>query len=166
MFAPAFDTRASLAQIREHGVTHIHANHEIVRRWFEAARGPEEFATLKLVNCGSRIATLMTAAQALSLPLLSIYGSSELQARFSRQRPDLSPERALEAGGFPIAAEAHVRTSDPDTRQLLSVGEKGELEVRAPSAMVGYFGDAQATAHAITLDGYVRTGDFGWTREE
>jgi fatty-acyl-CoA synthase len=166
VFAPMFDTEASLEEIREHGVTHVHANHEIARRWLEAARGPEAFSTLKLVNCGSRIATLVSAAKALSVPLLSIYGSSELQARFSRQRPELAPERALEAGGFPIAAEAHVRTSDPETGRVLDIGKQGELEVKAPSAMSEYFGDAPATAKAMTTDGYVRTGDFGWTRED
>lgn len=166
VFAPTFDAGSSLAQIREHGVTHVHANHEILRRWFEIARGPADFETLALVNCGSRIATLASAAQALGVPLLSIYGSSELQARFSRQRPDVAPERALEAGGFPIAPEACVRTRDLDTRRILHAGEKGELEVRAPSAMTGYFGDAQASARSITADGYVRTGDFGWVRED
>ena len=32
---PTFEARASLDLIREHRVTHVHANHEIIRRWFE-----------------------------------------------------------------------------------------------------------------------------------
>ena len=166
VFNPAFDAHETLKQIREHGVTHAHANHEILRRWFDIARSPEDFAGLKLANCGSGIAAAMPRAQALGVRLVSIYGSSELQARFSRQRPDLAPERALEAGGFPISAEARVRTSDPATGGVLPAGEKSELEVRAPSAMTGYFGDPAATARAMTADGYLRTGDFGWARED
>lgn len=166
VFAPSFDAQASLADIREHRVTHIHANHEIIRRWFDAAQGHHEFATLKLLNCGSRISSVMPAAEALRVPLLSIYGSSELQARYSRQRPDIAPERALEAGGFPISEDGRVRTSDPANGRALPTGEKGELELRGPSGMSCYFGDSAATARAITSDGYIRTGDFGWTRED
>lgn len=166
VFSPAFDEESSLADIREHRVTHTHANHEILRRWLAAARGPEDFGVLKLVNCGSGIAGVAPRAQAVGVPLLSIYGSSELQARFSRQRPDIAPERALEAGGFPVSTAARLRTSDPETGRLLQTGEKGELEALAPSAMMAYFGDAAATSRAITAEGYVRTGDFGWTRAD
>ena len=35
----------------------------------------------------------------------------------------------------------------------------GELEVRAPTVTSGYWGDAEATADALTEDGWLRTGD-------
>ena len=35
----------------------------------------------------------------------------------------------------------------------------GELEVRAPTVTSGYWGDAEATADALTADGWLRTGD-------
>lgn len=35
----------------------------------------------------------------------------------------------------------------------------GELEVRAPTVTSGYWGDAEATADALTDDGWLRTGD-------
>jgi fatty-acyl-CoA synthase len=56
--------------------------------------------------------------------------------------------------------------ADIDTGRLLAHGEKGELQVRAPSGMHGYFNDTEATARAITQDGYVRTGDCGYTRAD
>lgn len=39
--------------------------------------------------------------------------------------------------------------------------ETGEILVRGPMCMMGYFGDAAATSNAMTEDGYVRTGDIG-----
>jgi acyl-CoA synthetase (AMP-forming)/AMP-acid ligase II len=44
------------------------------------------------------------------------------------------------------------------------VGERavGEIEVRAPSLMDGYHGDPEATAAAMTDDGWLRTGDLGY----
>lgn len=166
VFAPVFDEQQTLADIRTHAVTHTHANHEIVRRWLAIARGAEDFATLRLVNCGSRIATVLDEADRLGLPLVSIYGSSELQARFSRQRPGSAPDRRVEAGGFPISPDASIRARDPDTGRVLPHGEKGALEVRAPSMLAGYFADAEATARAIGADGFLNTGDFGWTRDD
>jgi fatty-acyl-CoA synthase len=38
----------------------------------------------------------------------------------------------------------------------------GEIEVRAPSLMDGYYGEPEATAEAIGDDGWLRTGDLGY----
>jgi fatty-acyl-CoA synthase len=37
------------------------------------------------------------------------------------------------------------------------------LEIRAPSQLAGYFGNAEATCAALTADGFFRTGDLGHT---
>lgn len=43
-------------------------------------------------------------------------------------------------------------------------GERGELVVRGPSRMLGYYEDAEATARAIDADGWLHTGDEGFFR--
>ncbi len=43
-------------------------------------------------------------------------------------------------------------------------GERGELVVRGPSKMLGYFEDAEATARAIDAEGWLHTGDEGFFR--
>jgi len=40
-------------------------------------------------------------------------------------------------------------------------GEPGEILLRAGSVMVGYLDDPEATAHALSPDGWLRTGDIG-----
>ena len=164
----AFEARDSLDLIRQHRVTHIHANHEIIRRWLETANDADDLSSLKSVNCGSGIAPLQAQVAARGISLLSIYGSSEMQARFSRQQPELHPDRAGEAGGFSLSPQAKVRVAAMDSvsGRFLPHGEKGELQIRAPSQMQAYFGDAAATARGLTEDGFVRTGDCGYTHAD
>jgi acyl-coenzyme A synthetase/AMP-(fatty) acid ligase len=47
-----------------------------------------------------------------------------------------------------------------DDGQELPPGVVGELHMRGPGVLDGYHGDAQATASALTEDGWLRTGDL------
>ena len=57
--------------------------------------------------------------------------------------------------------DAEVRVVDPDTLEDVPPGEQGELWFRSPQLMKGYHNKPEATAEAITEDGWFRTGDIG-----
>jgi len=44
----------------------------------------------------------------------------------------------------------------------LGAGDVGEVCLRSPAVMAGYWHDRDQTAAAFTADGFVRTGDLGW----
>jgi long-chain acyl-CoA synthetase len=44
-------------------------------------------------------------------------------------------------------------------------GERGELQVKGPQVMLGYYDNPQATRDAF-LDGWLRTGDVGYVDDE
>ena len=46
--------------------------------------------------------------------------------------------------------------------QVLPPGEVGEVAVRSPANMAGYWKLPEATAHTIDADGWLRTGDAGY----
>jgi acyl-CoA synthetase (AMP-forming)/AMP-acid ligase II len=65
-------------------------------------------------------------------------------------------------GAAAPTSEVEVRRSDGS---VAGVGERGEVFVRNASVMLGYWGDAEATAAAVDADGWYRTGDVGYVAD-
>jgi acyl-CoA synthetase (AMP-forming)/AMP-acid ligase II len=77
-------------------------------------------------------------------------------------------EDAVVSVGRPHAAVAlAVRDADdPDRPDARGEGEIGEVCLRSPACMTGYWHDEAATRVAFTSDGFVRTGDLGYVDEQ
>jgi fatty-acyl-CoA synthase len=58
------------------------------------------------------------------------------------------------------------RVVDPATNAPLPPGEVGELVLRGPSAMTGYFGNPEASQAAFDAENYLHTGDLAYVDEE
>lgn len=48
-----------------------------------------------------------------------------------------------------------------DEGHTLPIGQSGEICIKGPNVMSGYYRQAEETARAFTADGYMRTGDIG-----
>lgn len=104
-------------------------------------------------------------AREMGLPVMGLYGSSEVQALFSMQDKIQGTEQIVKGGGRPAGDTAiQLRVRDAETGQLLPDGEAGELEVKADSNFVGYLNDPESTAQAIDAEGYFKTGDLAYLR--
>ncbi len=77
--------------------------------------------------------------------------------------PDDPPEDAEESVGRARKGVELTIRSDDDVS--LPVGELGQVCLRSPAAMRGYWRDPEATAAVFTADGAVRTGDLGYLDE-
>jgi acyl-CoA synthetase (AMP-forming)/AMP-acid ligase II len=62
--------------------------------------------------------------------------------------------------GVPVAL-TECRVVDPTTGTDVSPGENGELWVRGPQVMLGYFNRPEDTLATLDADGWLHTGDIG-----
>jgi long-chain acyl-CoA synthetase len=58
-----------------------------------------------------------------------------------------------------VGVQVRLDNINPETKQ-------GEIVVKSPSTMVGYYKNEEATADVFTNDGWFRTGDLGYIDED
>jgi acyl-CoA synthetase (AMP-forming)/AMP-acid ligase II len=95
------------------------------------------------------------------VPVTQGYGLTE-----TSPTTHVNPQEHIKVGsiGTPVALTEQ-RISDPSTLEELPVGQVGELWIRGPQVMQGYYQDPQATAAAL-VDGWLRTGDLARQDQE
>jgi long-chain acyl-CoA synthetase len=90
-------------------------------------------------------------------PIKEGYGLSETSALIA-----INPTSMKEFSGkcgLPVPSTDVILLDDEDRRA--GVGERGEICVKGPQVMSGYWQKPEANANAFTPDGYFRTGDIG-----
>ena len=164
LILPTFEPEAATLAITRYQVTHFAAAGDLVAQLFAIAPGQRPFTSVRLV-VGAR-AGQAAAAEAKGITLIGVYGSSEIQAMVACHSVNDVPEERERGGGKLIAEDARVRARDVISGEILPNGTSGELEFLTPSRMIGYFGDERATIKSFTADGYFRSGDLGYTKND
>jgi len=95
--------------------------------------------------------------------LLELYGMTELSP-VATMNPSIG-EKKLGTVGLPIQ-NVELKLVDPDTGEVVPLGEPGEICVRGPLVMQGYYLKPEETAKAIDKDGYMHSGDVGIMGED
>ena len=88
--------------------------------------------------------------------LLEVYGMTET-APLTVMNPSLGKKK-LGHIGLPLI-NTELKLVDPDTGQEVELGKPGEICVKGPQIMIGYFEKPDETQFAIDKDGYMHTGD-------
>ena len=127
---------------------------------------PERLAHTRLIVCGGATTpiNILRAWSPVGCPIASVYGQTETCGIITHTDLTAPLEDVATTIGRPLAGcEARVVRADGAP---CSAGETGELQFRGPYVMSGYFNRPDATAAAFTADGFLRTGDLGFQRED
>jgi len=102
--------------------------------------------------------------ESLGCPVLTRYTSTEAGITTGTAIGD-PDEVVANTVGTP-QPEVEVRLLDPTTGSEVAPGEVGEILVRSPAVMRGYWEDPELTATVLDADGWLRTGDLARFRDD
>ncbi|MBR2381319.1 MAG: AMP-binding protein [Clostridia bacterium] len=113
---------------------------------------------LEMIICGGAALNqdIIDTFEGIGIVILNGYGITECAPLISCNRNEYRKKGSV---GVPIIGE-QVKIADPDEN-----GE-GEICVKGPNVMMGYYKNPEATAAAFDEEGYFKTGDFGKLDEE
>ncbi len=119
-----------------------------------------DFSGLKISNGGGMAVQQATAEKwkaVTGCPIVEGYGLSETSPVATVNRLDSTGFNA--AIGYPVPS-TEVAILDDDGKHL-EIGGVGEICIRGPQVMAGYWNRPDETAKVMTADGFFRTGDIG-----
>ena len=113
---------------------------------------------LEMIICGGAALNqdIIDTFEGIGIVILNGYGITECAPLISCNRNEYRKKGSV---GTPIIGEK-VKIADPDEN-----GE-GEICVKGPNVMMGYYKNPEATAAAFDEEGYFKTGDYGKLDEE
>jgi 2,3-dihydroxybenzoate-AMP ligase len=150
------------ALIQKHKVTHLKVVPALLIRLInDPSVGDYDLSSLKLIQSGGqRMQPEVRAKTRQLIPSVFVqenFGMSEGTLMFVRAS---DPEEVkLETCGRPVCEDDEVKLLDEDDREV-PMGEVGELTVRGPYTLRGYFGVPEYNAKQFTTDGFYRSGDL------
>ena len=119
-----------------------------------------DFSSYKVCNGGGMALQRNVAERWLKLtgcPLIEGYGMSETSPVVTGNRVDITEFTGTIGLPFP-STEVTILNDDGVEVPL---GEPGEIAVRGPQVMAGYWQRPDETAKSMTADGFFKTGDVG-----
>ncbi len=131
-----------------------------------------DFTTLRNITYGASPITeavLVEGMEVFGCDFIQVYGLTETTGGVTSLSPadhDPGGPRAHLLRSCGKAIENHeVAIYDAETKTPVADGEVGEIWIRGPQIMRGYWKNEEATADAILEDGWFRSGDAGFMED-
>jgi acyl-CoA synthetase (AMP-forming)/AMP-acid ligase II len=162
------DPAAALAMLESEKITHTFYVPALMAVMNQVPGAAErDYSSLKALSYGASPMPLPVMRASLKLfpgVMQQVYGMTEQSGVVSVLGPQdhvdpAAAHRLVSAGRAIPGVEIEIR--DPATGQSVPTGQPGEIWVRSEQVMGGYWDRPEATAAAITADGWLRSGDGG-----
>lgn len=160
MLVPRFSEAALAHALAMRGVTVMHgapAMYAKLLAWGESSGNALPAPHLRVAQSGGAPLTpaLKSAFEkTFHLPLQNGYGMTEAAPSICQTRLD-APRADCSVGQAIPGVEVRLHGAEQDPQGV------GEIQVRGPNVMLGYYQAPELTAETIVDDGWLRTGDLG-----
>lgn len=156
-----FDAAEALALIKSYQVRIVPAVPTMLVRLLATQGAAAACGSVRQWDCGGSalpVELLEEVERELGGLVTEGWGLSETSSAVAQNVPGVPRKRGSVGLALP-GLEIEVRS--PAGRRC-GAGEPGELQVRGETVMRGYWKRPEATANALTTDGFLRTGDIGY----
>ncbi|HIJ64081.1 MAG TPA: AMP-binding protein [Rhodospirillaceae bacterium] len=161
VIAPKVDCETVFSLVEREGVTAIPAAVPLAVNWLNDPKLDQfDTTSLKVVqNGGARLSPELRdrLRKRLGCQFQEVYGTAE--GLLNMTRLDDPDDKILESSGAPICDDDEIKVIDAFGDQVAD-GEAGELVVRGPYTICGYYNAPTINARAFTPDGFYRMGDI------
>jgi 2,3-dihydroxybenzoate-AMP ligase len=161
VISPKIDCETVFTLVDREEVTIIPAAVPLIVNWLNDPRLESFRATsLRVIqNGGARLSPELRERirRRLGCQFQEIYGTAE--GLLNMTRLDDPDEKVLHSSGAPICDDDEIKVLDVDGNEVAD-GETGELVVRGPYTIRGYYNAPDVNAKAFTPDGFYRMGDI------
>ncbi|AQA18684.1 acyl-CoA synthetase [Halioglobus japonicus] len=161
-----FDPAAVLENFERYKVTHMFGAPAM---YLFMAQLPQfadtDLSSLDVLVCGAAPVpeSLIETYGARGVSFCQGYGLTETAPFSALLTPEHAVSKLGSAGQVPLYSGTRIVDAD---NQPLPAGEKGEICLRGPNIMKGYWNRPEATASAIDSEGWFHSGDIGYLDDE
>ena len=161
-----FDAGQVLENIQRYRVTHMFGAPAM---YLFMSQHPQfadtDLESIKTVICGAAPVpeSLIELYGARGVPFCQGYGLTETSPFSAFLTPEWAVSKLGSAGQPPLYSDT--RIVDDNNREV-APGERGEICLRGPNIMKGYWNRPDATAEAIDKEGWFHSGDVGYVDED
>ena len=162
----AFDAGMALKNIDRYGVTHMFGAPAMFLFMSQQPQfGDTDLSSINTIICGAAPVpeSLIELYGKRGVPFCQGYGLTETAPFSSFLTPEFGISKLGSAGQAPLFSDT--RIVDSENREL-PAGERGEICLRGPNIMKGYWNRPDATAAAIDGEGWFHSGDVGYLDAE
>jgi len=168
------DPSALIRLIPEHGITHAFLVPAVLQFMLIVPGAADaDYSSLRTIVYGASPISeevLAGSVAMLGCKFWQAYGLTETTGSIVNLSPEdhatEGPKRHLLRSCGKAGPGVELRIVDPDSGQDVAAGAVGEIWVRSPQVMKGYWNNDAATKEAIDDDGWFRSGDAGYLDED
>lgn len=168
------DPAALINLIQDHKITHGFLVPAVLQFMLMMPNvNDADYSSLRLMVYGASpisLEVLTKSVETFKCDFMQVYGLTETTgATTLLPTEDHDPKgpnsHRLRSCGLP-APGVQIRIMDNATQKELPNGEVGEIWVKSPQVMKGYWNNQKATDESITSDGWFKTGDAGYKDDD